>query len=95
MHHMQGMSKGVEATREMQARADTSLASLAAFYGKNTSAEASLGDLFGPVAAFAKELTAVQNSIYKQRKASFVTWPLVHPSLHTQPEHRFLYLRVT
>ena len=91
---MQGMAKGVKATEEMQARADASLASLAAYYGENASAEGSLGDFLGPVTAFAKELTAVQNGIFKQRKASFVIGPHVHPSLHTHLGHCFLYRRV-
>ena len=51
----------------MLARADTSLASLVTFHGENASAVASLGNFLGPVIAFAKEVPAVQNSIYKQR----------------------------
>ena len=70
--------------REMQARSDSSFASLVAFYGENASAMASVGDFFGPVITFAKQFTAVQNDIYKQRKASLMIGPLVHPSQQPQ-----------
>ena len=91
MHHVQGMSKGVQAMREMQARADASFASLVAFYGENASAMASVGDFFGPVIAFAKQFTAVQSDIYRQRQASLMTRALVHPSQQTHLRHCLPY----
>ena len=94
IYHVQGMSDGVQASREMQASADSSFASLVAFFGEDPKAMTSAGDFFGPVIAFAKQFIAAQDNIYIQRKASLVIGALVHPSLHTYCRHCFSYHRV-